>query len=103
MTMTKPVENNLDESIDRLTKLGPTRLHNIGLERVVMHYAAAPSAFYRGAECEKGGAQVIDLRNIGSRRAAPLGKLVHVRTVSCLVSTVVSLVVSHRFSYINSQ
>ena len=43
MTMTKPVEDNLDEAIERLTKLGAAGLYGIGLERVIMHCAAAPS------------------------------------------------------------
>jgi hypothetical protein len=43
MTMTKPVEDNLDEAIERLTKLGAAGLYGIGLKRVIMHCAAAPS------------------------------------------------------------
>lgn len=43
MTMTKPVEDDLHEAVDRLAKLGSAGLNGIGVERIVMHCATAPS------------------------------------------------------------
>ena len=43
VTMTKPVENDLNEAIERLTELRSTKPTVVCLDRFVMHCAAEPS------------------------------------------------------------
>ena len=43
MTMTEPIEDNLNEAFDSLAELRSTGLHSVCLGRFVMHCAAMPS------------------------------------------------------------